>query len=142
MAAPARTTAMLATTTITIIKVPLDLLFPGIGFRKLVSEYLMKHPVFSALPSDQGKHPNKEFDAFWKHALQELAFSDFQQSARTYTDSFVAPESAGTSTLAKLLLFIAFDTACKMALLAICSNAWPFLVPLPQIALSCGPVYS
>jgi hypothetical protein len=43
----------------------------------------MKHPVYSALPSDQGKHPNIDAVAFSKHALQELAFNVFQQLANT-----------------------------------------------------------
>ena len=46
-------------------------------------EYLMKHPVFNARPSDEGKHPNILEEAFFKHNWQELVFKLPQQLART-----------------------------------------------------------
>ncbi|GKD86983.1 ribonuclease H-like domain-containing protein [Tanacetum coccineum] len=46
----------------------------GTGFRKSVSEYLMKQPVFNARPSDHGKHLVIEAYAFSKHALHKLEF--------------------------------------------------------------------
>lgn len=62
---------------------PLEFPFPGIGLRKLVSEYLMKHPVLRARPSDEGKHRKMEADAFSKQARQEVASIVLQQSAKT-----------------------------------------------------------
>lgn len=58
-----------------VLKIPfpcvrLRLPFTCVGLRKLVSEYLMKHPAFSARPSDRGKHPKIDADAFSKQALQ------------------------------------------------------------------------
>lgn len=62
---------------------PLFLRLTAIGLRKSVSEYLMKHPVFNARPSDQGKHFNIDTDAASKQVLQELAFNVLQQFANT-----------------------------------------------------------
>ena len=65
------------------IHLPPELPFSCSLLRKSVSEYLMKHPVFNALPSDQGKHPNIEEDAFSRQALQDLVSKLLQQLART-----------------------------------------------------------
>jgi hypothetical protein len=62
---------------------PLELSFSTSLLRKSVSEYLMKHPVLSARPSEKGKHPTIEEDACSRHALQELESKVLQQSART-----------------------------------------------------------
>lgn len=62
---------------------PLELPLPNSLLRKSVSEYLMKHPVFNALPSDQGKQPNTDSEAFSKHCLQEVSFKLLQQSLKT-----------------------------------------------------------
>lgn len=48
---------------------------------KLVSEYLTKHPVISAWPSEEGKHLGTNADAFFKQARQALALIALQQSA-------------------------------------------------------------
>ncbi|GJW23738.1 hypothetical protein Tco_0034360 [Tanacetum coccineum] len=51
----------------------------GRGSRKLVSEYLMKHPVFNARPLDQGKHFVIEANAFIRHTLHS-----YKQSSRSF----------------------------------------------------------
>lgn len=51
--------------------------------KKLMFEYLMKHPVLIAYPSNEGKHLSIVEDVFFKHNSQELVFKLSQQLART-----------------------------------------------------------
>nr|GMD95468.1 hypothetical protein Iba_chr15aCG12590 [Ipomoea batatas] len=86
----------------------------GTELRKLVSEYLMKQPVYNARASDQGRHFNMDLAACSKHLRQPLAFTVFQQFAKTYAaDSRCLPVlGAPLQTSSKTRVITSIKATC------------------------------